>query len=624
MSSTPTATHSLHCTAAPSRPLTSDRAALGIFGPRLYSLYINWQTSIENPDQAALYPSKAVWRRKVQAVRNQEVGGIPSAHTFKAFMNTKQVKEQLYMQDVGDCSTVEDGEDEGEKEEESLDLLTTRFCKHPVHPGNPWMGDVCPGCLITQCIASLDRIAHVWRLVGGPLKPYSSGDPELSHVYHAAKRIWHVEKVRWANLVDVYERCAKEEVSWEEDSLQTGLAIPASVMGSSSCMKALDLAILTPFLAEGWSEFFVPKRRSKRRCVGGESQGTSVTGDEENETPHSPPSSPKPEQETLWYLDGISDGLESDKQNENGTNGANISLSPPSKSTLTQRSPSASLDSSTYALPPSPITPCSPPQTPSQFLLHSPPMFGVYFPDDLLSPSSRRSIYYQRSSPSYTPGEHASPADSIWVDTSFMSDCNYDLLGGTQNEDEEAEEHRKKRNDYANEMLQLRGNDFIDDGMNMVFGEEVEGMEDDWSDESDSDDEEDDLIHTGREILSQKRLPGQVTGLSIQRPFFSFRWQKQTEARETDETRGDATSHEFEDEEVEQAMREMTPEATEPSVQSTTNVDMPMIASGRAEEMGVVSLAGPETQVSPRRRSYEEFNEFGETKEEDGVKRYCH
>lgn len=92
MSSTPTATHSLHCTAAPSRALTSDRAALGIFGPKLYSLYINWQTSIENPDQAALYPSKAVWRRTVQAVRNQEVGGIPSAHTFKAFMNTKRVK----------------------------------------------------------------------------------------------------------------------------------------------------------------------------------------------------------------------------------------------------------------------------------------------------------------------------------------------------------------------------------------------------------------------------------------------------------------------------------------------------------------------------------------------------
>ncbi|CAN9113115.1 unnamed protein product [Alternaria alternata] len=601
MSSTPTATHSLHCTAAPSRALTSDRAALGIFGPKLYSLYINWQTSIENPDQAALYPSKAVWRRTVQAVRNQEVGGIPSAHTFKAFMNTKRVKEQLYMQDVGDCSTVEDGEDEGKKEEEPLDLLTTRFCKHAVHPGNSWMGDVCPGCLITQCIASLDRIAYVWRLVGGPLKPCSSGDPELSHIYHAAKRIWHVEKVRWANLVDVYERCAKEEVSWEEDSLQTGLAIPA--MERVLCPKeALKKALRGE--ADRTEPLLLGIRKTRPHIL-------HLTR-------------PEPEQETLWYLDGISDGLESDKQNENGTNGANISLSPPNKSTLTQRSPSASLDSSTYALPPSPITPCSPPQTPSQFLLHSPPMFGVYFPDDLLSPSSRRSIYYQRSSPSYTPGEHASPAGSVWVDTSFMSDCNYDLLGGTQNEDEEAEEHRKKRNDYANEMLQLRGNDFIDDGMNMVFGEEVEGMEDDWSDESDSDDEEDDLIHTGREILSQKRLPGQVTGLSIQRPVFSFRWQKQTEARETDETRGDATSHEFEDEEVEQAMREMTPEATEPSVQSTTNVDMPMIASGRAEEMGVVSLAGPETQVSPRRRSYEEFNEFGETKEEDGVKRYCH
>ncbi|CAN9294215.1 unnamed protein product [Alternaria alternata] len=538
-------------------------------------------------------------------------------------MNTKRVKEQLYMQDVRDCSTDEDGEDEGGKEEEPLGLLISRFCKNPVHTGNPWMGDVCPGCLITQCIASLDRIAHVWRLVGGPLKPCRSGDPELSHIYHAAKRIWHVEKVRWANLVDMYERCAKEEVSWEEDSVQTGLAIPASVVGSSSCMKALDLAILIPFLAEGWSEFFVPKRRSKRRCVGGESQGTSVTGDKENETPHSPPSSPKPEQETSWYLDGISDGLESDKQNENGTNGANITLSPPNKSTLTQRSPSASSDSSIYALPPSSITPCSPPQTPSQLYLRSPPMFGVYFPDDLPSPSSRRSIYYQRSSPSYTPGEHASPLGSVWVDTSFMSDCNYDRLGGTQNEDEEAEEHRKKWNDYANEMLQLRGKGFIDDGMNMVFGEEVEEMKDVWSDESDSNDEEDNLIHTGRKILSQKRLPGQVTGLSIQRPVFLFSWQKQTEARETDETKGDATSHEFEDEEVEQAMREMTPEAMEPSVQSAANIDMPMIANGRAEEMGVVSLARPETQISPRRRSYEEFNEFGETKEEDDVKRYC-
>jgi hypothetical protein len=205
-----------------------------------------------------------------------------------------------------------------------------------------------------------------------------------------------------------------------------------------------------------------------------------------------------------------------------------------------------------------------------------------------------------------------------------MSDCNYDRLGGTQDEDEEAEEHRKKWNNYANEMLQIRGKDLTDDGMNIVFGEEVEGMEDDWSDESDSDDEKDDLIHTGKEILSQKRLPGQITRLSIQRPVFLFSWQKQTEARETDETRGDATSHEFEDEDVEQAMREITPEAVEPSKQSAANIDMPMVVSGRAEEMRVVSLAGPETQVSPRRRSHEEFDGSGETKEGDGVKRSCH
>ncbi|KAH8638229.1 hypothetical protein IG631_05999 [Alternaria alternata] len=71
-------------------------------------------------------------------------------------------------------------------------------------------------------------------------------------------------------------------------------------------------------------------------------------------------------------------------------------------------------------------------------------------------------------------------------------------------------------------------------------------------------------------------------------------------------------------------MRGMTPEAMEPSTQSAANIDMPMIANGRAEEMGVVSLAGPETQVSPRRRSHEEFDESGETKEGDGVKRSCH
>jgi hypothetical protein len=75
---------------------------------------------------------------------------------------------------------------------------------------------------------------------------------------------------------------------------------------------------------------------------------------------------------------------------------------------------------------------------------------------------------------------------------------------------------------------------------------------------------------------------------------------------------------------VEQAMREMAPEAMKPSVQLVANIDMPMVASDRAEEIGVVSPAGSETQVSPRRRSHEEFNEFGETKEEDSVKRYCH
>jgi hypothetical protein len=156
--------------------------------------------------------------------------------------------------------------------------------------------------------------------------------------------------------------------------------------------------------------------------------------------------------------------------------------------------------------------------------------------------------------------------------------------------------------------------------------EEEEGIYD-WSDYSDSDDEDEDneddpTVHPGRETVGGKRLPGEDNGLNIRRPVFSFNWQKHPEPKDKYEAEVEAMVDEFYDAEVEQAMRDMVPETTTPPTDPAANSDIPMVASGEAET-GMAALAAPEIQVSPRRRSHDEFKEE-EVQEENHIKKHRH
>lgn len=539
--------------------------------------------------------------------------------TFKAFMNTRQVKEKLYMRDSEESPIGEDSRDE----EESLGLLSTRLCKHSIHPGNSCTAiDVCPVCLMGQCLASLERIANVWRLVGGPCKSRISEDTGVSliepnelTIYHTTRRIWHAEKGRWANLKSIYEQYATEERSWEEDSRQDGFAIPDSVNGASSCMEAFGLAMRTPFLVEGWNEIFVPNGRMEQRSA----------EDKRTKLPSSSPDPPGTELERLQYFAGTSDRtVEEVDQTTPGLNGANTISSPSNNSDMPPRSPSTSSDSSIYR--PSP----PPPQKPPRDHLPSPSIFGVSFPEDLPSPSSRRSIYYQRASPFYERGRHASPFGSTWVDTSFMSDSKYGLSGIEEDEDEELNRLTGERNESfegAREVGHQGLAGFADVDLGLKDEEAGQEQGDDWSDWSDNnndDDDDDDLIvHTGRNTVSQKRLPDQVMESSIRRPVFSFSRRQHPEAETKGGTDHDAVADEFDDEEAEQAMRDMASDALGACTAPTISTDMDMATGEGTEDVDMVSLVEPQIQASPRRRSHDDFIELEGSEEEDHVKRHC-
>jgi hypothetical protein len=635
MSPTLTATDALHHAAAPTPPLTPTKAGALLFGPDLYPYYVNWHVDVDDPEQEAHYPSRQAWRRVVQAVRDEDVGGMPSPQTFKAFMNTPRIKELLYSRNNEELPPQPDDE---EQKNGTPDLLISHLCKHAIHPGNPCTTiHVCPICLMSQCRASLQRIAHVWRLVGGPYKPRRNEntgvvlmDPEDLMIYHAARKLWYAEKARWANLVHIFELYAMGERLWGEDSRQDGLEVPAAVETASTCVKALGIARESPFVGDGWEEKFVPAKYLREGGVGDEVEGSSVDGDGEAELPFSPPETPEMEAEKLRYLKGPCDGTE-DSGNHTGLyiDGAH-SISPPvahgsdrpqsaSTSPRSTTSPDSTICASSPPLPP----PSSPPQTPSSQSIPSLPMIGVSFPDDLPSPSSRRSSYFQRTSPLYKQGIHASPSGSTWWDTSFMSDSKYDGIGIDEDE-EEAREKLVKAQDKIPKEIPEKCKERFAGFTDVDLDSEDEGQESDWSDESDDGRGEDDLMtHLDRRTEGAKRLPGQVTGLSSRRPVFSFSWPKQLEAEDASATDIDITSGDFDDDEVEQGMREMDSGASCASNAPSTCADVPTVVSGGAGDVKAVSLVEP-IRISSHRRSHDEFVGCQGIGEKDHVKRPCH
>ncbi|KAI4653509.1 hypothetical protein J4E93_001275 [Alternaria ventricosa] len=597
-----TATDALHSANAITRPLTETRASALIFGPGLYPHFVNWQTNIDDPEQRALYPTCQAWKNTVKAVQQEDIGGIPSPPIFKAFMNTPRVKEHFHGRDEDLAHIFTDVDDE-EAERGPEDLLIARVCKHTIHPGNPCLKtEICPVCIMKQCLASLERIAFVWRIVGGPYRPGRNEtgvymvDPGELAIYLAVKSLWIVEKKRWANLVGVYEDYAARERAWEEDSRRGGFEIPGAVREASTCVEALELAGQSPFLVEGWSDVFVPTKRSRKCGAGDELQGSSVSSGEQ---PCSPPETPKMDSETLPYSTRTSDGTEEADDNTADYYLRDHSDSPPADRTAARAdSPTASPRTKTSANPTvytsSPPPPSSPPQSRSSSFVPSTPMFGVYFPDDLPSPSTRRSLCYLRTSKSYKQGKHASPYGSIKVDTSFANNSAYDEFGVAE------EEELEISTEALDKPVQEAGERFA--GFTDVdLDSEDEGKDSDWSDTTDEGDGEDDLMTVvGRSTVGGKRLPGQTGDVNFRRPVFTFSWPHRREEDEegdtVSDTISDTSSDEFDDDEVEEAMRDM-------------------------DNVGAVSLAEPDLLITPRRRSHDEFVECEEVDEESHVKR---
>jgi len=225
-------------------------------------------------------------------------------------------------------------------------------------------------------------------------------------------------------------------------------------------------------------------------------------------------------------------------------------------------------------------------------------MIGVYFPDDLPSPSTRRSLCYNRTSKSYEKGKHASPYGSIKVDTSFANNSAYDEFGIAEEEElETSTEARDETSQTDGDTNKGRFAGFTD----IDLDSEDEGKDSEWSDTTDEGDGEEDLMMVvGRRTVGGKRLPGQTTEVNFRRPVFMFSWPGRGEVDEegdtVSDTVSDTSSDEFDDDEVEEAMRDM-------------------------DDVDVVSLAEPHLQVTPRRRSHDEFVECEEVDGDEHIKR---
>ncbi|KAF1941578.1 hypothetical protein EJ02DRAFT_455093 [Clathrospora elynae] len=425
--------------------LTSAKAASILIGPHLYPRYIDWQATIDNPSEAPYYGSEKGWNELKKSVMNTGLGNLPLPAHFRAFMS--RVKAELYTQEA---PLDYDGRAQEEDETEEPSLIVAKLCGHAMHPGNPCKTiEVCPVCVMRQCIGSLERISRVWKLLGGPVSRPENGNQ--ARLYIIIKRIWQVEKNRWANLVFRCEQFAECERVWEEQSAGLGLGIPDVVQQAKSCTAALTLATQSPFIANGWGEQFLPVERgsNRRREGGGIQEGWSYAA---AELPYSPPYSPetakadpsagipsqfhRPPERTETPDERPLATVGAEKAVPCIENGTNLS---PSSSLPSPQSATSFISSSIYA----PFTPPpsgSPPMTPTTSQSSINQWKSVTFSDNISEHPWRPRKSFNRADAAYQRGHHASPIGSAWIDTSFMGDSLFELSGAEDNEDSEDED----------------------------------------------------------------------------------------------------------------------------------------------------------------------------------------
>ncbi|KAJ4374099.1 hypothetical protein N0V83_002838 [Neocucurbitaria cava] len=476
--------------------LTSAEAARILFGGHLYLQYMHWQLTIDDPDEVPFYGS---WEQYVlirDSVRETVIGHLPSSEHFKAFMG--RIKNTVYIADREKEGG--EGDEETRSAETAPPLVVATHCGHWIHPGNPHQQtEACACCMMRQCVESLERIARLWRVIGGPHARPS--DVSVSNLYYRVKRIWHAEKSRWANLVFKCREWAMLEDWWEEQYSMLGYDERDMAKKVNSCASALEIARDTPLLADGWDDEFMPRRK---RIVG-QADGFNTPEREVSRVPETPLPRARSEPrgvETSYEGPGRceEDALSREQypfeqspspfsaRAEEETAippSTNITTAtPPPSPTFSRITDVSSPISSEFVPSPPPPPPLSPPAhgSPNQ-------QNRVTFAPDVREYATRPAAWFRRNSPLYAQGRHACPPGRAWQDTSFMGDDLYDILGSDY-DNEEDELVRLLRAEFASD-------EDSEDSSDDESDEELDGDEDD--DDEDDDDEEDEQHLTPRQ-----------------------------------------------------------------------------------------------------------------------------
>ncbi|KAF2790107.1 hypothetical protein K505DRAFT_84635 [Melanomma pulvis-pyrius CBS 109.77] len=368
--------------------ITSTEAAQIIFGDTFYNDYLYWQQNAADIDQIQFYKSCEDWQSSIQSLQDVAPGETPTWASFKYFMNWLRLNGKLYPKaDQFPTST----------------LAVAWGCRHLIHPGNPRQDvSTCPVCIMSSCVESLVRIADAWEKIwGGPVTKEFRGACKPPPLYYKVKQIWHVEKLRFANLVSVYEHHVEEEQHWEEESLHLFDHSFEDLVNAKSCAEALQIAReQCPYMASGADVPF-----AKGDSFPGIKGGSVAQGAEGEASNLSLRSLSTPESASSPY----------------STQGPLVESPRPHLPLRSLESPS-SASFSDFHQPPLPPPLSSHPTTTSRDQI---PDMGktkkVAFAEDCVEHASRKMSHFHRTSRLYTPGRHECPSEDGWEDSSF---CN--------------------------------------------------------------------------------------------------------------------------------------------------------------------------------------------------------
>ena len=366
--------------------ITSNEVAQVIFGDN-YTEYIYWQYNLGNPDQAQFYRSEKEWQTVVESIRMRPKGQIPSPSHFKIFMNWMLQTGNLYTRAVNIPVSK---------------LAAASYCGHLIHPGNSHQDAACcPICVMEQCVESLGRISEAWDLLGGPnVKILGSNFRERKEkaLLAQVKRIWKVEKLRWANLIFVYEELAEDELKWEEDERNLSKYAQEELDDCSSCTGALELGReLCPYIIDG--------------------DGELIESNDPNEI--------------FQLVDPCLEKLQFPTVAPSSTTPNSPSLCLPQKSSVPEH---MDWGQSVMSLPFRPLAShMRPPPPPPYFRQKSCLKYStegvnkvkrVAFGEDCVEREYRESMSFLRTSQQYSPGRYSCPSLYGWKDTNFMKAPN--------------------------------------------------------------------------------------------------------------------------------------------------------------------------------------------------------